>query len=421
MKKFYKNLVALTLFNTIALIGFSQYNNAFRFKITGNGYSDETIIRLLDEASPNFDGLYDGWKLFSPNPNVPSIYTQIAPAQELSINALPEFTEDVSVTIYTKIPVSGTYSINVEEIFALTPNYKISLTDISSNTHYRLLGDTALIFTLNAQQNVPTFTFNISTNAITSTTDETCYDLNDGVLTVNNAGNSDWNIKILDSDNNTIINTTSSLGSKNFNNLGAGNYSSTINSKGIVDDFNFTIDPGIDLTANFNLNNDTTYISEGGLINITNTSLNAQIYTWNFDDGGTSSNVNPLYAYNTVGDYQITLSASNTNCMKQDTKLLTVLSSPNIIASINDIKNKEIKLMNFGKGNYQLYTTNSHSKEINIYDIKGKLIYEDAYSESNYLFSLASISHGIYTLIVTDANGVLFREKMAWSGASVRN
>ena len=102
MKNVYKKTIAITLVNLITLTGFSQLNNAFRFKITGNGYSDETIIRLVNGASVNFDGSYDAWKLFSLNPNVPSLYTQISNGQELSINALPEFTKDPSITIYTK-------------------------------------------------------------------------------------------------------------------------------------------------------------------------------------------------------------------------------------------------------------------------------------------------------------------------------
>ena len=412
MKNLYKKIGMLILINLISIAVFSQNNNAFRFKITGNNYSDETIIRLVNGATQNFDGNYDAWKLFSPNPNVPSIYTQVAVGQELSINALPEFTEDKSITIYTNIPVNGTYTINVEEIFALTSNYKISLTDMSSNTHYRLLGDTALTFNFTTQQNSPSFTFNISTAITTSISNETCFSMDDGSIMINNAGNTDWNIQILDAANNTVVNSNSNSSLNNYNNLLPGNYTAQVNSKGILDEFSFTIIAAANLTANFNLNKDTVYLSEGGEINVSNNSQNAQNYTWNFGDGGTSFNENPTYNYSTIGNFDITLSASNTNCISDVVKQVTVLQSPSVITSIDNTNTENIRLANFGNGNYQLTTTNYSNKQISVYDISGKLVFEDVSSESNYKLSLVNNSSGIYILNVTTEEGQLFQEKL---------
>jgi len=354
MKNLSKTIVTtfILLFSSLAI--FSQNNNAFRFKITGNNYSDETIIRLLNGATQNFDGSYDAWKLFSPNPNVPSIYTQISPGQELSINSLPEFAEDTSITIYTNIPANGTYTINIEEIFALTSNYKISLTHISSNTHFRLIGDTSIVFNFNTQQNSPSFTFNISTAIASSVINETCFAMNDGEIIIDNAGNSDWDIMLVDSNNNIVINNTLNTSTSNINNLAPGNYSALISSKGIVEQVNFTITAAANLQAIFNLNQDTIYLSNGGLINLTNTSLNAQNYNWNFDDGGTSSSTNPSHTYTSTGDFDITLTASTQNCVSSISKQLTVLLSPTVITSINNISNLDLKLSNLGSGNYKI-------------------------------------------------------------------
>ena len=162
MKKIYKQLTVLILVNLIAVSSYSQYNNAFRIKIIGNNYSDETVIRMVNGATQGFDGMYDAWKLISPNPNVPSIFTQIIQGQILSINALPEFTEDKSVTLYTNIPVSGSYTVEIDEVYALSANYKVSFTDMSTNSHTRIMGDTSLTFNLTAQQYTATFNFNIS-------------------------------------------------------------------------------------------------------------------------------------------------------------------------------------------------------------------------------------------------------------------
>lgn len=412
MKKMCNKIFGLFLTLLISVNGFSQYNNAFRFKITGNGYTDETVVRLLNGATQNYDGMYDAWKIFSLNPNVPSIYTQIAAGQELSINSLPEFTEDVSINIYTSTPVSGTYTINIEEIYALTSNYKVSLTDISSNTHYRILGDTALVFTINAQQNSPTFTFNISTPAVISTTNESCNNMNDGSLLVNNAGNTNWEIAIFDATNNLVVNGTSNSSLNSYSNLSPGNYTAELNSMGITDELNFTINAAPVLTADFNLNKDTIYISEGGNLDVTNISQNAQNYTWNFGDGGSSADVNPSYTYSATGQYDITLTSYNGDCTVQNTKQINVFLTPSVITGINDMTDNDMKILNLGNGQYRVSTNNFSTKSINVYDLKGSLIVTATSAEKDNDISLMNYTSGLYILTVAFADGKVYREKL---------
>ena len=412
MKDTYNKITFLLFISLITIAGFSQNNNAFRFKITGNGYSDETIIRLLNGATQNFDGSYDAWKFFSPNPNVPSIYTQISAGQELSINALPEFSEDKSITIFTNIPVSGSYVVNFEELFALTPNYKISLTDISSTTHYRLMGDSAIIFNFNVQQNSPSFTFNISTELVTSTIDESCIAMNDGSLTINNAGNTDWNATILDSNNSQVLFSTSNVNLNNYSSLSPGFYKAIISSKGIIDEFNFTINPAVNLTADFNLNKDTVYLSEGGEINVTNNSQNAQSFTWDFGDGGVSLNLNPSYIYLSVGNYIVTLLVSNNSCTVNNTKQVTVLFSPSIVTAIQNNKNEILSIINVGNGNYHLTMGGFDKKRIVVHNLEGRKIVNDITYEKNYYLSLSDNSSGIYIISIVSENGQVIKEKV---------
>lgn len=412
MKNAHKNIVTLLLLNLIVLTGAAQYNNAFRFTITGNGYSDETIIRLVNGATENFDGSYDAWKLFSANPNVPSIYTQVSVGQELSINSLPEFTEDQSITLYTNIPANGSYTINVEEIYALTPNYKISLTDISSATHVRLLGDTAITFTFNAQQNSPTFTFNVSTPLVYSAADETCYSMEDGSLAIQNSGNTNWDIQISNSYANIVVNNNSNSCINTYYNLVPGNYTAQVSSNGIIDEFNFFIASALNLVADFALNTDTIYLSEGGEVLISNNSQNAQNYFWNFGDGGSCTDINPAYSYSVIGNYDITLTANNTNCISESIKQITVLQSPSVITSIDNINTQNIKLASFGNGNYQLTTANYLNKQIAVYDLKGSLIHEADFSENNYNLSLTNNTSGIYILKIVAEDGKIFQEKL---------
>ncbi|MEM6263235.1 MAG: PKD domain-containing protein, partial [Bacteroidota bacterium] len=62
-------------------------------------------------------------------------------------------------------------------------------------------------------------------------------------------------------------------------------------------------------TASFTVGN--TFGCNGITVPITNESLNATNYTWDFGDGGTSTAANPSYTYNTPGTYRITLIAED--------------------------------------------------------------------------------------------------------------
>ncbi|MDB4533693.1 PKD domain-containing protein [Vicingaceae bacterium] len=405
MKTYNLRIGIFLIINCLILSVISQPTNGFRFRINGNGYTDETVIRLVNGATENFDGSYDAWKLFSINPNVPSIYTQITNGQELSINSLPEFTEDASITIYTNIPTSGNYSIDFEEIFNLTPNYKISLSDISSNTHFRILGDTALSFNFNTQQNFPSFTFNISTPCSISSTNETCFNTNDGSLAVTNLGNSDWDINIYDASNIAVINSTSNLPNSVHTDLLPGSYTAQVISKGIIDEVNFTINQAPNLTADFDTNNDTIYINEGGLLTTTNTSQNAQNYQWNFGDGGVSNLNNPSYNYSMIGDYQIELIASNTSCTVSNIKNITVLQSQSLATSIQKNQEETFSILQLGNGNYQINFKDLDSKKIQIISVNGSTIIDSETKNKKFNFTLTAYSSGIYIVNVLHSNG----------------
>jgi len=397
----FKAILIFLIVNLICSSTFSQYNNAIRIRITGNGYSDETIIRLVNGSSQNFDGSYDAWKMFSPNPNVPSIFTEINTGQALSINSLPEFDKDTSITIYTNIPANGNYVINIEEIYAFTSIYKISLSDLTSNTDVLLLGDTSLSFAFNTQQNSPSFTFNISTPLVLTTINESCVDMDDGSTTVLNKGNTDWNSQVYDASNNLVLDSLSNSSMATFDNLSPGNYNVAVTSKGIIDTANFTVNPAVNLISNFNTNKDTIYLNEGGEIDMINTSVNAQSYSWDLGDGGITNVLNPSYVYSTIGDYLISLTSINDNCTAFSSKEITVLQSQDMTTSIEKLISNNVKMNNYGNGNYQINTFDNRNKKIMILDIKGSIIYTQEFTDSHYYFSLSNNPSGIYILNVT--------------------
>jgi hypothetical protein len=80
---------------------------------TGNGFSDEMLVRAISEAKELFDSKFDAYKL--PGiAEVPQLYSK-AGSSDLSINTLPEFTEESVVPVCIKVGNSGVYKIETND------------------------------------------------------------------------------------------------------------------------------------------------------------------------------------------------------------------------------------------------------------------------------------------------------------------
>jgi PKD repeat protein len=236
--------------------------------------------------------------------------------------------------------------------------------------------------------------------------------MNDGSVMIENAGNTDWNIEITDNNNSVLVSNSSNSNTNNFGSLLPGNYSVSVESKGIIDEFGFTINPAVNLTSDFILIQDTIYINNGGNINIINNSQNAMSYYWDFDDGNSSNNLNPTYAYSSIGNYNITLYSDNNNCTSSSTKQITVLQSQNIATAITELDSEHIKLSNLGYGNYQLKTLDHSAKQILVLSMDGKMVHNDIFYSINYNLNLNNYSSGIYILRIISEDQSVFSEKL---------
>lgn len=94
------------------------------------------------------------------------------------------------------------------------------------------------------------------------------------------------------------------------------------NSAGIAygEEVNFTTNSGGSApVADFSAS--TTSITEGSSVTFTDLSTNTPTsWTWDFGDGGTSTEQNPSYTYNTAGSYTVALTATNSYGSNTETK-----------------------------------------------------------------------------------------------------
>ena len=85
--------------------------NLIRLEVSGNSFKDEAVVRFLPDATAEFDGRYDAYKIYGDVADAAQIYS--LGSTPLSINSLPE-TNIVPVGV--KAGVSGSYTIAATEI-----------------------------------------------------------------------------------------------------------------------------------------------------------------------------------------------------------------------------------------------------------------------------------------------------------------
>ena len=99
-----------------------------RIKVEGADLSDETVIRFFSEASNEFDGDFDAYKLFADS--YPQIYTITPGNTDLAINTLPAFEDDLVIPVSFKAPNPDLYSLNFTELIGFDNNNKLYLEDL---------------------------------------------------------------------------------------------------------------------------------------------------------------------------------------------------------------------------------------------------------------------------------------------------
>ncbi len=98
-----------------------------KLRVESGVFSDETVVRFLNEADAEFDGDFDAYKMFPWNDAIPMIYSVTMSDLPLAINSLPVSDIGQTVPLGFKTGEAGEYTINVTEFNF--PNTKVFFTD----------------------------------------------------------------------------------------------------------------------------------------------------------------------------------------------------------------------------------------------------------------------------------------------------
>jgi len=143
---FYK---ALSNNPLLRLQGYSSQNSS---------YSDETVIYFDPQATGDFDGNYDAYKMMNNNPNLPNVYTSYNASSALSINGMPPLSNtDVVIPLGFITQTNGNFAINASEMINFDPSLHIYLEDNQMSTIQDLTINPTYTFSMNA--NAPQYRF----------------------------------------------------------------------------------------------------------------------------------------------------------------------------------------------------------------------------------------------------------------------
>lgn len=172
--------------------------------------------------------------------------------------------------------------------------------------------------------------------------------------------------------------------------LNSGNYPVTLVAKNEVGSDTMTIENYVSIEANPTPN--FSYETNGPVVTFENSSSHANTYFWDFGDGGTSTEPNPIYQYGLNGDYVVTLFANNGCGTNTTTQVVSITSSVIANFSSNVISGCQPLTVQFNN-----QSTNANSVEWNF--VGGN---PSTSTEENPIVTYPNA--GVFTVMLTGIN-----------------
>lgn len=173
-----------------------ENQSIIRIQIAGNGYTDETVIALNDDATSGYEGTHDAMKFYSINEDAPGIATVLytdTDTTDLSINSISKNVGD-QVSILMKAPVSadGTYTLSITEFKNVDESACLVLEDLETGDVMPLLLGEEMTVELAEGVNEPRFVIHLAGGLITEKQDNSCHGHNDGWIMAEGSGDGPW-------------------------------------------------------------------------------------------------------------------------------------------------------------------------------------------------------------------------------------
>lgn len=147
-----------------------------------------------------------------------------------------------------------------------------------------------------------------------------------------------------------------------------------------------------------------TSVTDGLTVTFTNLSANATDYNWNFGDGSTSTEENPVHTYTEPGNYDVTLNAGNSTCNAAAVEQVLVGTS-----NTNAITPGSALYVYPNPTSGPLYFANAPaSYSWQLINVNGQQVQQGTQAGATSSIDLQGLPSGLYYLRVADATGRVF-------------
>ena len=152
-----------------------------------------------------------------------------------------------------------------------------------------------------------------------------------------------------------------------------------------------------------------TSVSNCLLFDFTNSSSDAQSFTWDFGDGSVSSLENPQYLYATEGYYDVTLIVSN--IVGSDTVTQSIFADDCMVSTNNFEEDNFQITQNNNLINVQTNTTLIGETDYLLYNLQGNLIKSGKTSSQNFTINLEEMPSTLYVLQLINRENEIIQQK----------
>lgn len=379
--------------------------NAIEIDVLANGFADKTKVRLRPDATNQYDGLFDSYKVAGKS-NQPMLYSLMT-GSKMSINSLQESSNPLIIPLGLKTGNTGSFTFEFSGASGFTENRLVYFEDVENNVFQNLAAIDTYTVLLNNGTYENRFFIHLLPPVIPEVVASTCE--MDGSLSLNATLPGNWNYNVTDEINQTVSTGVYSA-PLSINNLETGNYLIYLTETSTG--YQLQIPVTVNGISSFMVE---AFASENNVLIGENISFTASVlpqtnYTWNFGDGNSAPAANVTHAFLMPGNFDVMLTAQNDNCTTTDTVQIVVTDNSGITG------NDDTDGITIWSSGSLLHTVFSyHADEnaaIKMIDAQGKLVLEKQIpqSKNTVITDISHLSSGVYFVTVISNKAVISRK-----------
>jgi len=196
----------------VTLSDFILHNTALKFKVEGNSYSDETVVRFNTSSTFAFDDDFDAYKMNGIE-DAPSLYTSMEDGTHMAINTMPSLSSNLQIPIGITSNSEKEFKMTVSGSSNFEFRYPLTLEDKATNTFIDLRSDSSYVFSHSPLSDPNRFIlhFDVVSGTNENVTSQTEIVMVDGNIKISGQENRKCTVEVFGMDGKQLLRTSGSL------------------------------------------------------------------------------------------------------------------------------------------------------------------------------------------------------------------